>query len=51
VAWVAAGLIAGGAIVGGVLGSSVGRKLPSPALRGFVAIVGVVAIVQLLFFA
>lgn len=51
VAWVAAGLIAGGAILGGVLGSSVGRKLPSPALRGFVAIVGIIAIVQLLFFA
>lgn len=51
VAWTAAGLIACGAILGGVLGSSVGRKLPSAALRAFVATVGVVAIGQLVFFS
>lgn len=48
VAWVAAGLVAAGAVVGGLLGSTVGRKLPSPVLRGFVATVGVIAIWQLL---
>lgn len=48
VAWAAAGLVAAGAVVGGVLGSTVGRKLPSPLLRGFVALVGVITIVQLL---
>jgi uncharacterized membrane protein YfcA len=49
VAWKAAGLIAAGSIVGGVVGASVGRRLPPPALRGVVALVGVVAIVKLVF--
>jgi uncharacterized membrane protein YfcA len=49
VAWAAAGLLAGGAVVGGLLGASFGRKLPSPVLRGFVAVVGVIAICQLVF--
>jgi len=51
VAWVAAALIAAGAVVGGVVGSSVGRRLPAAVLRGFVALVGVLAICQLLFFS
>jgi uncharacterized membrane protein YfcA len=50
VAWAAAALIAGGSIVGGVIGASVGRRLPPAALRGVVALVGVVAIVKLVFF-
>ena len=37
-------------MIGGVLGASVGRKLPSPVLRGFVAVVGVVAIARLTVF-
>ncbi len=47
VAWAAAGLIAAGSIIGGQLGATVGRRLPSPMLRGFVAVVGVVAIIDL----
>jgi uncharacterized membrane protein YfcA len=50
IAWAAAGVIALGSIAGGVLGASVGRRLPPPALRGVVAVVGVVAIVKLVFF-
>ncbi|HWF53482.1 MAG TPA: sulfite exporter TauE/SafE family protein [Solirubrobacteraceae bacterium] len=48
VAWAPAGLIAGGSIIGGVLGSRYGRRLPPPALRAIIVIVGVVAIVHLL---
>jgi uncharacterized membrane protein YfcA len=48
VAWEAVGLIAAGAVVGGVLGSRYGRRLPDPALRAFIVVVGIVAIVNLL---
>jgi uncharacterized protein len=50
VAWAAAAVIAAGSIVGGVIGASVGRRLPPVALRGVVALVGVVAITRLVFF-
>lgn len=48
VAWPAAGLIAAGSVVGGQLGATVGRRLPSPVFRGVVVVVGVVAVVKLL---
>jgi uncharacterized protein len=47
VSWKAAGIIAAGSIIGGQLGATVGRRLPAPVFRGFVALVGVVAIVKL----
>jgi uncharacterized protein len=47
VAWEAAGIIAAGSIIGGQIGATVGRRLPSPVFRGVVAVVGVVAIVKL----
>ena len=47
IAWVAAALIAGGSIVGGQIGATVGRRLPSPVFRGIVAVVGVLAILKL----
>lgn len=47
VAWVAAGLIALGAIVGAQIGARVGRRIPPTLLRGLVVLVGLVAIVQL----
>jgi uncharacterized membrane protein YfcA len=50
VAWAAAGVIAAGSIVGGVIGASVGRRLSPVVLRGVVALVGVVAITKLVFF-
>jgi hypothetical protein len=46
--WPAAGLIAGGSLIGGQIGARYGRRLPPAALRGLVAVVGAVAIVQLL---
>jgi uncharacterized membrane protein YfcA len=48
VAWEAALLIAAGSILGGQLGATVGRRLPAPVFRGFVAVIGTVAIVALL---
>jgi uncharacterized membrane protein YfcA len=48
VAWAAAGLIAGGSILGGILGARWGRRLPPTALRALILIVGVIAIVRLL---
>jgi hypothetical protein len=48
VAWGAASLIAGGSLIGGVLGSRYGRRLSPTALRGIVVVVGITAIVRLL---
>ncbi len=48
VAWAAAGLIAAGAILGGLIGARWGRRLPPPVLRGLIVVVGVIAIVRLL---
>ncbi len=47
VAWGPAGLIAAGSVLGGVLGSRYGRRLPPAALRGLIVIVGIVAIIRL----
>ncbi|MBO0840881.1 MAG: sulfite exporter TauE/SafE family protein [Sciscionella sp.] len=49
--WLAALLIAVGAVLGGVLGAKVGRKLPPVALRAVIVVVGVAAIVKLLAFS
>jgi uncharacterized membrane protein YfcA len=48
--WAIAGLIAAGSLIGGVVGATIGRRLPSPIFRGVVAAVGVVAIVKLVVF-
>jgi hypothetical protein len=48
IAWGAAGLIAAGSIVGGILGAHGGRRLPAPALRLVIVGVGIFAIVRLL---
>jgi uncharacterized membrane protein YfcA len=48
VAWAAAGLIAVGSVIGGQLGAAVGRRVPSPVLRGLIVVVGVIAIVKIL---
>jgi len=44
----AAGLIAVGSVIGGQIGATVGRRLPSWALRAFIVVVGVAAITQFL---
>jgi uncharacterized protein len=48
VAWGAAALIAGGAVIGGQLGARYGRRLPPAALRVVIVVVGIFAIVRLL---
>jgi uncharacterized membrane protein YfcA len=48
VAWVAAGLIAVGSVVGGQLGASIGRRVPAPVLRGLIVVVGIIAIAKIL---
>jgi uncharacterized membrane protein YfcA len=45
--WAAAGLIAIGAAVGGIVGGGVARRLPSAALRAVVVAIGLVAVVTL----
>jgi uncharacterized protein len=47
VAWLPALLIAVGSVIGGILGASQGRRLPPPALRALIVVVGVGAIVRL----
>ncbi|MBC9957389.1 sulfite exporter TauE/SafE family protein [Yimella sp. cx-51] len=46
--WTIAGLIAVGSLIGGFIGAHFGRKLPPNVLRGFIVVIGVVAIVNLL---
>jgi len=48
VSWEAAGLIAGGSVVGGQLGGALGRRLPAPLLRAVIIVVGVAAAIALL---
>jgi uncharacterized membrane protein YfcA len=47
VAWDVAGLIAGGSVIGGVIGARYGRTLSPTALRALIVVVGIVAIVRL----
>ncbi|MFJ9696275.1 sulfite exporter TauE/SafE family protein [Kitasatospora sp. NPDC101183] len=46
--WTAAGLIAVGSLVGGLLGAKIGRKLSPVVLRGVIVVVGLVAVTKLL---
>ena len=46
--WTVVALIAAGSVIGGQLGASVGRRLPPLALRIFIVVAGVVAVVSLL---
>ncbi|MDL5158877.1 sulfite exporter TauE/SafE family protein [Actinomycetospora termitidis] len=48
ISWPVVGLIAGGSIVGGLLGARIGRRLPPVVLRGVIVVVGLAALVQLL---
>lgn len=40
ISWAAAGLIAGGSLVGGFVGAGVGRRLPAPVLRVVIVLFG-----------
>jgi uncharacterized membrane protein YfcA len=46
--WTAAGLVAAGSIIGGVLGAKIGRRLSPTVLRATIVVVGIAAIVKLL---
>jgi uncharacterized membrane protein YfcA len=46
--WRVVGLIGVGSIAGGLLGSSLGRRLPPPVLRALIVVVGIVALVAML---
>jgi hypothetical protein len=46
--WTAAGLIAGGSIVGGIIGAKIGRRLSPTVLRATIVVVGIAAIIKLL---
>jgi uncharacterized membrane protein YfcA len=48
IAWTAALLIAIGSIIGGIGGARWGRRLPPPALRAVIVVVGIAAIIRLL---
>ena len=48
IAWAPAGLIAGGSLIGGIVGARAGRRLKPAALRAVIVVVGIVAIVHLL---
>lgn len=48
VAWGAAALLAVGAVAGGQVGATVGRRLPPTVLRGIIIVVGVIVAVKLL---
>lgn len=45
--WKVAGLIACGSVIGGQIGSTVGRRLDPKVLRGLIVCVGVIALVRL----
>lgn len=45
--WTAAALIAVGSIFGGLLGARVGRRLSAPALRAVIVVIGLIAIIKL----
>jgi uncharacterized membrane protein YfcA len=49
--WAAAGLIAGGSIIGGLLGARIGRRLSPSVLRATIVVVGIAAVVKLLAFS
>jgi uncharacterized membrane protein YfcA len=46
--WEAAGLIAAGSVLGGLIGARLGRRLSPGVLRGLIVVIGCVAIVNLL---
>jgi uncharacterized protein len=46
--WLAAALIAGGSVIGGVLGAHIGRRLSPRVLRAVIVVVGLAAVVKLL---
>ncbi len=48
ISWPAAGVIAGGSLIGGVVGARYGRRLSPNALRGTIVVVGLIGLYRLL---
>ena len=48
ISWAAAGLIAGGSLLGGFLGAHYGRRLSPTALRVVILVVGLIGLYRLL---
>ena len=51
VSWPVVGLVAVGSFIGGVLGAVIGRRLPGVVLRSVIVVVGVLAIIKMVWFA
>ena len=51
VSWPAVGLVAVGSFIGGLLGAVIGRRLPTIVLRAVIVVVGVLAIIKMVWFA
>jgi uncharacterized membrane protein YfcA len=49
--WAVVGLIAVGSLLGGVVGSTAGRRLPPAVLRGLIVVIGVVGIIKIIWFS
>jgi uncharacterized membrane protein YfcA len=49
--WLVVLLIAVGSLLGGVVGSTVGRRLPPVALRGLIVVIGLVGIIKIIWFS
>lgn len=47
IAWKAAGAIAAGSLIGGVVGAHIGRRLPNGIYRAIIVLVGLIAIAKL----
>jgi uncharacterized protein len=50
VSWPAVLLVAAGSTIGGLLGARIGRRLPALVLRVIIVLIGIIAVVKLLFF-
>ena len=51
VSWPVVGLVAVGSFIGGLLGAVIGRRLPGVVLRSVVVVVGVLAIIKMVWFS
>ncbi len=49
--WLAAALVGAGAFLGGIVGSRIGRRIPPAALRSVIIVVGLIAVVKMIWFA
>jgi uncharacterized protein len=51
IAWLAAGLIAAGSALGGLIGARIGQRLPPVFLRVLIVVIGAIAATKLIFFS